>query len=626
MGFERTRCTPKRPRGTRAGAPSPLPRAQASGARRTPAQDNETREERFLQQKFEATGLEIRERLGTLAPEEQDRLGTLRTSMQAFWAAWAEKADRPERGLPRAHAEVPGASRQEEDPAEATATLPGPLKAGLERFSGMDLSGVQVHYNSPRPARVGAFAYTKGKHIYAAPGQESRLPHEGWHVVQQLQGKVRPTSRAGGVAINNERILESEAQLMGTRAAQIGKSAAPPRFSPKHGLRAAVEPASAPVQGVLVNALGAKLSELELENLLKDYPAHAAEINHYNRALEDYIATPLRHGRLTIQQRQPPPARSFAFQVPPDVTLSSGSQPVWDAARHSGMNPSLARTDMKESLTPAIASSAPTGLEYSGASAIRSGRGLQESGLARTHHLSDKSIRVIIEWLHKHRDWASYQGGVHKVIEWMSALTGDPRLGDATTSKLLDAGTSVELEAIVNTLSNNPWNVGLGSGPVNRMIGPTFDESRTASGLPTPVASVIAQFTQYLRGLVPEDVIETALGQMVHRETGAIVHSMTAMSSGAPASAVAPVSTVPLAAVEQMTSSYPPPLPRPGQYRADQLPPAMVYGLVEHLARSGDLVAQFLFDSGPADAYDTALAQKVEFTVTPDGQVGWKTG
>ena len=56
------------------------------------------------------------------------------------------------------------------------------------------------------------------------------------------------------------------------------------------------------------------------------------------------------------------------------------------------------------------------------------------------------------------------------------------------------------------------------------------------------------------------------------------------------------------------------------------MPAAMVYGLVEHLARNGDVVAQFLFDSGPADAYDMALAQKVEFTVTPDGQVDWKSG
>jgi hypothetical protein len=92
------------------------------------------------------------------------------------------------------------------------------LRAGLEHLSGMDLSGVRVHYNSPRPAQLQALAYTQGQNIHVAPGQERHLPHEGWHAVQQMQGRVRPTMQLEGTAINDSPGLEREADVMGTRA------------------------------------------------------------------------------------------------------------------------------------------------------------------------------------------------------------------------------------------------------------------------------------------------------------------------------------------------------------------------------------------------------------------------
>ncbi len=88
--------------------------------------------------------------------------------------------------------------------------MPDNLKAGLEQLSGTDLSDVRVHRNSSKPEKVGALAYTQGKDIHVAPGQEKHLPHEGWHVVQQSQGRVKPTMQAKGVAINDDEILERE--------------------------------------------------------------------------------------------------------------------------------------------------------------------------------------------------------------------------------------------------------------------------------------------------------------------------------------------------------------------------------------------------------------------------------
>ncbi|HBV97981.1 MAG TPA: hypothetical protein DEF36_13175 [Desulfotomaculum sp.] len=96
--------------------------------------------------------------------------------------------------------------------------LPDSLKNGVENLSGINMSNVRVHYNSSKPAQVGALAYTQGTDIHVAQGQEKHLPHEAWHVVQQAQGRVRPTLRLNGAAINDEAMLENEADKLGTAA------------------------------------------------------------------------------------------------------------------------------------------------------------------------------------------------------------------------------------------------------------------------------------------------------------------------------------------------------------------------------------------------------------------------
>lgn len=99
--------------------------------------------------------------------------------------------------------------------------LPTSLKAGVEALSGCSLDEVRVHYNSPKPAQFNALAHAKGTEIHLAPGQEEHLPHEAWHVVQQMQGRVTPGARSrDGARINTDEALESEADRMGRLALQ----------------------------------------------------------------------------------------------------------------------------------------------------------------------------------------------------------------------------------------------------------------------------------------------------------------------------------------------------------------------------------------------------------------------
>ena len=100
--------------------------------------------------------------------------------------------------------------------------LPDQLKSGVENLSGFSLDDVKVHYNSDKPAQLNAHAYAQGTDIHVAPGQEKHLPHEAWHVVQQKQGRVRPTRQMKGkVNVNDDRGLEAEADTMGAKALQL---------------------------------------------------------------------------------------------------------------------------------------------------------------------------------------------------------------------------------------------------------------------------------------------------------------------------------------------------------------------------------------------------------------------
>jgi len=103
--------------------------------------------------------------------------------------------------------------------------LPNHLKSGVENLSGQSLDDVKVHYNSSKPAQINALAYAQGNEIHLGSGQEKHLPHEAWHVAQQKQGKVKPTTQLKDeIPINDDEKLEEEADKMGSKADKLEES------------------------------------------------------------------------------------------------------------------------------------------------------------------------------------------------------------------------------------------------------------------------------------------------------------------------------------------------------------------------------------------------------------------
>lgn len=136
---------------------------------------------------------------------------------EGFWTEWMDRASRFGHNLANPVANTAPAPIQTK-PVENRTGLPDPLKAGIESLSGLSLDDVKVHYGSEKPAQLQAQAYTQGTQIHVAPGKEEHLAHEAWHVVQQKQGRVKPTMQMKQAQINDDPGLEKEADVMGSRA------------------------------------------------------------------------------------------------------------------------------------------------------------------------------------------------------------------------------------------------------------------------------------------------------------------------------------------------------------------------------------------------------------------------
>ena len=104
-------------------------------------------------------------------------------------------------------------------PAENRTGMPDELKAGMENTLNADFSQVRIHPDSSKANEVGALAYTQGTDVHFAPGQfkpessagKQLLGHELTHVVQQEQGRVKPTGEIAGLPVNDSPELEKEA-------------------------------------------------------------------------------------------------------------------------------------------------------------------------------------------------------------------------------------------------------------------------------------------------------------------------------------------------------------------------------------------------------------------------------
>jgi hypothetical protein len=97
----------------------------------------------------------------------------------------------------------------------AKKNLPDNLKNGIEALSGISLDEVKVHFGAGRPAELET-------DIHLAPDQEEHLPHEAWHVVQQKQGRVKPTAQLKpNHIVSDDAGLEKEADEMGAKATNL---------------------------------------------------------------------------------------------------------------------------------------------------------------------------------------------------------------------------------------------------------------------------------------------------------------------------------------------------------------------------------------------------------------------
>ncbi|MEI7025313.1 eCIS core domain-containing protein [Paenibacillus sp. y28] len=102
------------------------------------------------------------------------------------------------------------------------------VQGKMEKAFNSDFSGVKIHEGSDA-SEIGALAYTQGSDIHFAPGRyqpntqsgQELLGHELAHVVQQRQGRVRPTTQAKGIPINDDAALEKEADQLGSKAARM---------------------------------------------------------------------------------------------------------------------------------------------------------------------------------------------------------------------------------------------------------------------------------------------------------------------------------------------------------------------------------------------------------------------
>jgi len=141
-------------------------------------------------------------------------------SKSAQFTSSARVAQLQAKSYPQFSATQPPVVQREENKTG----LPDGLKSGMESISGMSLSDVKVHRNSDKPAQLQAHAYAQGTDIHLGPGQEKHLPHELGHVVQQKEGRVKPTVQLKGkVNINDDSGLEKEADVLGQKANSVGK-------------------------------------------------------------------------------------------------------------------------------------------------------------------------------------------------------------------------------------------------------------------------------------------------------------------------------------------------------------------------------------------------------------------
>ena len=104
--------------------------------------------------------------------------------------------------------------------ASSNSDLSPKVQMKMENAFGQDFSNVNIHKDSKSATDVGALAYAQGNDVHFAPGQfkpntqagQELIGHELTHVIQQREGRVKPTTQAKGLPVNDDKGLEKEAK------------------------------------------------------------------------------------------------------------------------------------------------------------------------------------------------------------------------------------------------------------------------------------------------------------------------------------------------------------------------------------------------------------------------------
>jgi ribosomal protein S18 acetylase RimI-like enzyme len=129
--------------------------------------------------------------------------------------------------IPVQTAPEPAPTLQRSPTAQGGRSIPAPVRQKMEQAFNTSFADVKVHEGNHANS-LGAIAYTQGSHIHFASGKynpdtssgQALLGHELAHVVQQRQGRVKPTGQVKGLPLNDNPALEQEADRLGLKAAQ----------------------------------------------------------------------------------------------------------------------------------------------------------------------------------------------------------------------------------------------------------------------------------------------------------------------------------------------------------------------------------------------------------------------
>jgi hypothetical protein len=304
--------------------------------------------------------------------------------------------------------------------------MPDHLKSGIENLSGFSMDDVKVHYNSNKPAQLNAHAYAQGTHIHLASGQEKHLPHEAWHVVQQKQGRVKPTIQLKGKAnVNDDKTLENEADVMGNLSLRIsGQNGSVINSTPKNSK--VVQRVVKKMDGKEIRYYSSNQEIVEPENI--HYFTTVEEAQKIDNHFEEIVS---RHrGSAAAESASSISAGSAAAESA--SSISAGSAPTESASSISS-SPAAAHASSSSSSSSSAAAAAPSGLS-------------EEEALRLAHHQHVNSLAVKFGTLPNAKTFFEAGPIFRKNIKTFKQILSNAQAVHAGFSGIVHFGTNKTIE------------------------------------------------------------------------------------------------------------------------------------------------------------------------------------